>query len=61
MGALQFVVGAAVMAVSGLFVNGAPKPMVIGIAISALIALVIARVTLPSENGRLPAAAPEEI
>jgi DHA1 family bicyclomycin/chloramphenicol resistance-like MFS transporter len=61
MGALQFVVGGAVMAVSGIFVNGAPKPMVIGIAISALIALAIARVTLPSENGRLPAAAPEEI
>jgi MFS transporter, DHA1 family, multidrug resistance protein len=61
MGALQFVVGAAVMAVSGIFVNGAPKPMVIGIAISALIALAIARVTLPTENGRLPTAATEEI
>jgi MFS transporter, DHA1 family, multidrug resistance protein len=61
MGALQFVVGAAVMAVSGIFVNGAPKPMVIGIAISALIAFAIARVTLPTENGRLPAAAPEEV
>jgi MFS transporter, DHA1 family, multidrug resistance protein len=61
MGALQFVVGAAVMAGSGIFVNGAPKPMVIGIAISALIAFVIAWVTLPTENGRLPAAAPEEI
>ena len=61
MGALQFVVGAAVMAVSGIFANGAPKPMVIGIAISAAIAFAIARVTLPAENGRLPAAAPEEI
>jgi MFS transporter, DHA1 family, multidrug resistance protein len=61
MGALQFVVGAAVMAVSGIFVNGAPKPMVIGIAISALIAFAIARVTLPTENCRLPAAAPEEV
>jgi DHA1 family bicyclomycin/chloramphenicol resistance-like MFS transporter len=61
MGALQFVVGAAVMAVSGIFANGAPKPMVIGIAISAAIAFAIARVTLPPENGRLPAAAPEEI
>jgi MFS transporter, DHA1 family, multidrug resistance protein len=49
------------MAGSGIFVNGAPKPMVIGIAISALIAFVIAWVTLPTENGRLPAAAPEEI
>ncbi|MBV9732252.1 MAG: multidrug effflux MFS transporter, partial [Verrucomicrobia bacterium] len=60
MGALQFVVGAAVMAVSGIFANGAPKPMMIGIAISALIAYAIARVTLPAENSRLPAAAPEE-
>src|SRR5260370_41351091 len=61
MGALQFVVGAAVMAVSGLFADGAPKPMAIGIAISALAAFVIARVTLPPENSRLPAAATEEI
>ena len=57
MGALQFVVGAAVMAVSGLFADGAPKPMVIGIAISAVVAFAIARFTLPAENGRLPAEA----
>ncbi len=61
MGALQFGVGAAVMAVSGVFADGAPKPMVVGIAISAVIAFVIARFTLNSENSRLPAAAPEEI
>jgi DHA1 family bicyclomycin/chloramphenicol resistance-like MFS transporter len=60
MGAIQFVVGAAVMAVSGIFANGAPRPMLIGIAISALIAFAIARVTLPAENGRLPDVAPEE-
>ena len=57
MGALQFVVGAAVMAVSGLFADGAPKPMVIGIAISAVVAFAIARFTLPAENGHLPAEA----
>jgi DHA1 family bicyclomycin/chloramphenicol resistance-like MFS transporter len=57
MGALQFVVGAAVMAVSGVFADGAPKPMVIGIAISALVAFAIARFTLPAENSRLLAAA----
>ena len=57
MGALQFVVGAAVMAVSGLFADGATKPMVIGIAISAVVAFAIARFTLPAENGRLPAEA----
>src|ERR1700730_3756341 len=60
MGALQFVVGAAVMAVSGIFANDAPKPMVIGIAISAAIAFAIARIALPPENGRLPAGTPEE-
>jgi len=57
MGALQFVVGAAVMAVSGLFAGGAPKPMVVGIALSALVAFAIARLTLRDENARLPAAA----
>ena len=55
MGALQFVVGAAVMAVSGVFADGAPKPMVIGIAISAVIAFVISRFTLHAENSRLRA------
>ena len=45
---------AAVMAVSGIFANGAPKPMMLGIAISALIAFAIARVTLPAEDSRLP-------
>ncbi|HYZ75559.1 MAG TPA: multidrug effflux MFS transporter [Chthoniobacterales bacterium] len=60
MGALQLMVGAAVMAVSGIFANGTPQPMMLGIAISALIAFAIARVTLPAENGRLPDAAPEE-
>jgi MFS transporter, DHA1 family, multidrug resistance protein len=57
MGALQFVVGAAVMAVSGLFADGAPKPMVVAIALSALVAFAIARLTLRDENARLPAAA----
>jgi MFS transporter, DHA1 family, multidrug resistance protein len=56
-GALQFGVGAAVMAVSGVFADGAPKPMVIGIAISAVIAFAIARFTLSTENSRLPAEA----
>jgi len=55
MGALQFVVGAAVMAVSGVFADGAPKPMVIGIAVSAVIAFVISRFTLHAENSRLRA------
>jgi DHA1 family bicyclomycin/chloramphenicol resistance-like MFS transporter len=45
------------MAVSGLFADGAPKPMVVGIALSALVAFAIARLTLRDENARLPAAA----
>jgi DHA1 family bicyclomycin/chloramphenicol resistance-like MFS transporter len=57
MGALQFVVGAAVMALAGIFTNGAPKPMVIGIAICALLAYVITQLTVRAETGRLPAAA----
>jgi DHA1 family bicyclomycin/chloramphenicol resistance-like MFS transporter len=57
MGALQFVVGAAVMAVAGLFTNGTPKPMVVGIAACAVTAFVIARLTIRAETGRVPAAA----
>lgn len=57
MGALQFVVGAAVMALSGLVTNGAPKPMVVCIALSAIAAFVIAHRTLRAEHFRLPAAA----
>ena len=57
MGALQFVVGAAVMAVSGIVADGAPKPMVIGIAISAVMAFAIARFALHRANSRLSAAA----
>jgi DHA1 family bicyclomycin/chloramphenicol resistance-like MFS transporter len=57
MGALQFVVGAAIMALSGIFTNGAPKPMVIGIAVCAVTAFVVARFTMRQETGGLPAAA----
>src|ERR1700742_5211242 len=39
MGALQFVVGAAVMAVSAIFVDGHPAPMVYGIAACAFATL----------------------
>jgi DHA1 family bicyclomycin/chloramphenicol resistance-like MFS transporter len=46
MGTLQFLVGAAVMAVVGLFVDGTARPMVIGIAASAAITLVITLQTL---------------
>jgi DHA1 family bicyclomycin/chloramphenicol resistance-like MFS transporter len=49
LGALQFVVGAAVMAVSGIFANGTPRPMVIGIAVCAVTAFVIAQLTVRAE------------
>jgi DHA1 family bicyclomycin/chloramphenicol resistance-like MFS transporter len=57
LGALQFVVGAAVMAVAGIFTNGTPKPMVIGIAACAITAFVIVQFTVRAEACRLPAAA----
>jgi DHA1 family bicyclomycin/chloramphenicol resistance-like MFS transporter len=56
MGALQFMVGAGVMALSGLVTNGAPKPMVICIALAAATAFVIARLTLRAEHFRVAAA-----
>ena len=46
MGTLQFVVGAAVMAVVGLFVDGTARPMVAGIAVSAAVAYAFAVGTL---------------
>ncbi|KAF0813860.1 Bicyclomycin resistance protein [Andreprevotia sp. IGB-42] len=46
MGTLQFVVGAIVMAVVGQFVDGTARPMVAGIAGSALVAFVLAWVVL---------------
>ena len=46
MGTLQFVTGAVVMALTGLFVDGSARPMVAGIAGSAIVALVLARLTL---------------
>lgn len=46
MGTLQFVTGAAVMALVGVFVDGSARPMVIGIASSAVIAFVLTVRTL---------------
>jgi len=50
MGTLQFVTGAVVMAVVGVFLNGTALPMVAGIGICALIAFVIAQLTLRREK-----------
>ncbi len=46
MGTLQFVTGAVIMAVTGLFVDGTARPMLGGIAFSAAVAFVLAWVTL---------------
>jgi DHA1 family bicyclomycin/chloramphenicol resistance-like MFS transporter len=46
MGTLQFMTGALVMALVGLFVDGTARPMLAGIAGSAVVALVLARLTL---------------
>ncbi len=46
MGTVQFGVGALVMALVGLFVDGSARPMVVGIAGAAVAAWVCARLTL---------------
>ena len=54
MGTLQFVTGAVVIAVSGLFLDGTPGPMLASIAVCAVLACAMARFTLGS--GRTPPA-----
>jgi len=51
LGALQFVVGAAVMALSGVFANGLATPMVIGVAGCAVVAFGIALRTVREVAG----------
>jgi DHA1 family bicyclomycin/chloramphenicol resistance-like MFS transporter len=46
MGTLQFAAGALVMALVGLFVDGSARPMVVGIAGSAVVAFALAYTTL---------------
>ncbi|SMC29874.1 MFS transporter, DHA1 family, bicyclomycin/chloramphenicol resistance protein [Andreprevotia lacus DSM 23236] len=46
MGTLQFVVGALTMWVVGLFVNGTARPMIAGITGAAVLAFLLARITL---------------
>ena len=54
MGTLQFVVGALVMAAVGLFVDGTARPMVVGIAACALVALCLTRGTLGGVSSSKP-------
>lgn len=46
MGALHMVIGAGVMALSGIFANGTPLPMVMGIALCAITAFGLAQISL---------------
>lgn len=46
MGTLQLVLGAVVMALTGLFADGTALPMVLGMAVAALLALAFTRTTL---------------
>lgn len=54
MGTLQFMVGAAVMAVVGVFANGKPLPMVAGIAASAVLTFVFTQTTLGKHRAAKP-------
>jgi len=50
MGTVQFGVGSVVMAVSGGLTNGAPLPMVAGIAACALLCVAFARISLREQH-----------
>jgi DHA1 family bicyclomycin/chloramphenicol resistance-like MFS transporter len=46
MGALQMIIGSAIMALAGIFANGTPKPMVFGIAACAVAAFLVTQFAL---------------
>ncbi len=48
MGSLQMVIGAIIMALAGLFSNGTPAPMLLGIAACAASSFIVAQVALRS-------------
>ncbi|HTV79313.1 MAG TPA: multidrug effflux MFS transporter [Steroidobacteraceae bacterium] len=56
-GTLQFGLGSVVMAFSGTFANGAPLPMIAGIALCAVLCAGFARVTLRHKSQSVIAAA----
>ena len=60
MGTLQFVTGAVAMVASGLFFNGSPLPMVAGIAVCSVIALVLTQATLGRRLSVVVESAPAE-
>jgi len=56
MGSIQRVTGAAVMPLTGLFADGAPQPMVIGIAACGVAAFLVAQIAL-RRRVKVPASA----
>lgn len=52
MGTLQFLIGAMMMALVGLFVDGSARPMVAGIALCASVVLLLMRATLGTRTVR---------
>ena len=54
MGTLQLVMGTLVIAVMSVFVDGTARPMVAGIAVAAIVALGLTRMTLVGRRGGVP-------
>ena len=54
MGTLQLVMGAVVIAVMSAFVDGTARPMVAGIAVAAIVALLLTRLTLGGRRSAVP-------
>jgi len=52
MGSIQMVVGAAIMALAGLFANATPRPMLLGIAACALGAVGVAQLALHERSSQ---------
>ncbi|MFC5741760.1 multidrug effflux MFS transporter [Dyella tabacisoli] len=50
LGTMQFMTGAGVIAVIGRFIDGTARPMVAGIALCAVVAFVLAQITLRSKH-----------
>jgi DHA1 family bicyclomycin/chloramphenicol resistance-like MFS transporter len=61
MGTLHFATGAVAMAVSGLFFDGTPLPMVAGITTCAVIAFVLAQITLGTRRRAVAEAIEAEV
>lgn len=57
LGTLQMLTGAAAMGIVGLFANGRPLPMVVGMATGALVGVALAWITLAGDGDPVPAAA----